>query len=295
MPKVAIIVLNYNGRDCLPGCLSSLGSLSYPDKEIIVVDNGSSDDSFTTAKKDFPDCSFIENGKNLGFAAGMNRGIRSALERGADFVWLFNYDAQAAPDSLSLLIDTASSHQEAGLLSPAITDQHGKAWFAKGQIDFLRMRAIHIRPEPRELAAGAYPSRFLTGCALLIRRDVFEKIGFLDERFFLYYEDADFCLRAANAGFGCLIVPGARVKHTEISSENPEKTYHLVYSGLIFSKQHAPRILKPWLAGYATIRRLKNRFDRLLGREDADAVCRAFKDFDRYGNLPSYLDRHRQL
>jgi GT2 family glycosyltransferase len=128
MPKVAIIVLNYNGRDCLPGCLSSLGSLSYLDKEVIVVDNGSSDDSLMAAKENFPECSFIENGENLGFAAGMNRGIRSALEHGTDFVWLFNYDASSAPDTLDKIIRVAEAHPEAGLLSPVISDHDGKIW-----------------------------------------------------------------------------------------------------------------------------------------------------------------------
>ncbi len=294
MPKVAIIVLNWNGHDCLPGCLSSLDSLSYPDKEIIVIDNGSSDDSLALAKRDFPHCLFIENSENLGFASGMNRGIRVALDRGADYVWLFNYDAQAAADSLSLLIDTASSHPEAGLFSPVITDQNEKVWFAKGQIDFLRMRATHVEPSPRELTADAYPSPFLTGCALLIRRGALESIGFFDEDFFLYYEDADLCLRAKASGFHSLVVPKARVIHAEKSRENPEKTYYLVLSGLMFSAKHAPRLIRPYLAIYATIRRLKNRLDLLRGRDEAEAVAKAYRDFDRYEH-PSLLDRHRQL
>jgi hypothetical protein len=278
---VAIIVLNWNGRDCLPRCLTSLEALSYPDKEIIVVDNGSSDDSLAHVKRDFPHCLFIENGGNLGFASGMNRGIRLALERGADYVWLFNYDAEAAPDALSLLIDAATSHPEAGLLSPAITGPDGALWFGKGRIDFLRMRALHVAPSSEELSSVAYPSPFLTGCALLINKATIEKIGFLDEDFFLYYEDADYCLRARKAGLQCLVVPKARVMHAEKSQENPEKTYYLVLSGLLFSAKHTPKLLRPYLAGYATIRRLKNRLDLLCGRDKAETVARAFKDFAR--------------
>ena len=292
MPKTAIIVLNWNGRDCLPACLLSLQSISYRDKEIIVVDNGSSDDSLAIAKCDFPHCLFIENGTNLGFAGGMNRGIRTALERGAEYVWLFNSDAQAKPDTLTTLIEVAKIHPEAGLFSPIITNSNGQTWFAKGRIDFLRMRALHTEPSPRELTSPAYESQFLTGCALLIQKKALEKAGFLDERFFLYYEDADLCLRAANYGFQSLVVPKARVMHAEKSRENPEKTYYLVLSGLLFSAKHAPRLLRPYLAGYATIRRLKNRLDLLCGRDKAEAVARAYRDFDRYAN-PSLLDRHR--
>jgi GT2 family glycosyltransferase len=294
-PRVAIIVLNYNGQNCLPDCLTSLEALSYPDKEIIVVDNGSTDDSLALAKRNFPQCIFIENKTNLGFAGGMNSGIRFAIERGADFLWLFNYDAVAKKESLSLLVEATMKHPMAGLLSPVITGQNGEIWFAKGRIDFLRMRAVHVPSSIEDIASDAYPSSFLTGCALFIKREVIEKIGFLDEGFFLYYEDADFCLRAAKAGFQSLVVPRARVIHAEKSRKNSEKTYHLVYSGLRFSAKHAPLALRPYLLGYATIRRLKNRLDLLRRRDGAASVARAFRDFSRYEHLPSFLDRYRQL
>lgn len=279
LPRVAIIVLNYNGRDCLPGCLRSLERLRYEDKDIIIVDNGSADGSLVSAEKQFPQFAFVRNGKNLGFAKGMNIGMHLALERGAQWVWIFNNDAEAAPSALSRLIAVAQGNPRVGLLSPMVYGKDGEAWFGKGRVDYLRMRTLHIRPAGGELASKAYPSAFLTGCALLIKRELIETIGFLDERFFLYYEDADYSLRASAAGFACLTVPGATVSHREKSRENPQKTYFLVRSGLLFFEKHAPFFLRPYLQAYVTMRRAKNLVDRLRGKDGAALeTYRAYQD-----------------
>src|SRR3989304_7306263 len=204
-PQVGIIVLNYNGRRCLLPCLQSLDQLEYPNKEIIVVDNNSTDGSLKEAQKKFPHFVFVRNKKNEGFAKGMNIGIKEALARGAKRCWIFNYDAEAHPQTLDKLISAAQENPRAGLLSPIIYEtNNNNLWFAKGRIDFLRMRTLHIHPTSEELNAKTYKSEFLTGCALLIKKELIEKIGFLDERFFLYYEDADYSLLAIQAGFDCL-------------------------------------------------------------------------------------------
>lgn len=278
--RVAIIVLNYNGKDCLPKCLRSLGKLRYGQKEIIIVDNGSTDGSLEAAEREFPEFSYIRNGENLGFAKGVNAGMREAFRRGAQWCWLFNPDAEAEEDALTLLIEAAAEERSAGLLSPLIRESGTQdVWFAKGRIDFWRMRAEHIRPSREESEKRYYESGFLTGCALLIRRDVVETIGFLDESFFLYYEDADFSLRARKAGFKTLVVPRSLVRHSERSRSNPGKPYHLVYSGLLFFRKHAPRLFRPYLSAYVTMRRMKNRLDLLLGREGALAVHRAYTGY----------------
>jgi GT2 family glycosyltransferase len=293
-PKVAIIVLNWNGRDCLHDCLISLSNLHYDRKDIIVVDNASTDGSYEEAKRSFPNYHFMTTGTNLGFAGGMNAGIRAALERGADWCWLFNNDATAHPDSLNILIHHSFALPQAGLLSPIIFDpQHESLWFGKAIIRFFRMRTEHVMPKDAELGLAHYSSPILTGCALLIRKEVFARIGFLDETFFLYYEDADFSLRASQAGFGLSIVPQAIVQHKESSQSNPEKIYHLVRSGLIFFDRHTPWYIRPYLCIYATIRRTKNLIDRLLGREEAFRVGQAYADY--YAEHPSLFAHIRQL
>lgn len=280
-PKVGIIVLNYNGARCLPACLRSLDRLEYPAKEIIVVDNDSTDDSLETAEKRFPHFTFVRNAKNEGFAKGMNAGMRLAFSHKAEWVWLFNYDAIADPQSLVTLILAARENPRAGLLSPVISEtERGSRWFAKGKIEYLRMRTRHIPPTKEDLASKAYPSKFLTGCALLIKKELTDAIGFLDERFFLYYEDADYSVRATRAGFACLVVPEAEVMHSEASNARPEKTYFLVYSGLLFFKKWASPLMRPYLAAYVTMRRVKNFFDRLCGRREAAREAhRAYRDY----------------
>lgn len=281
VPKVGIVVLNYNGADCLTACLSSLDRLEYDDKEIIVVDNGSSDDSFSQAEALFPHFTFIRNGKNEGFAKGMNIGMRRAFLHGARWCLLFNYDAEIDVQALSFLRVAAQKHPRAGLLSPAIYKKGSDLlWFGKGRIEFLRMRAIHREPSRKELASESYQSGFLSGCALFIKKELVHAIGFLDERFFLYYEDADYSLRATQAGFDCLVVPQARVWHSEESNNNPKKTYFLVYSGLLFFQKHTPFLLRPYMVLYATIRRAKNFIDRIFWRSRAvEEVHRAYEKF----------------
>jgi GT2 family glycosyltransferase len=281
LPRVGIIVLNYNGKCCLLPCLQSLDQLEYQNKEIIVVDNNSTDGSLEDAKKEFPHFTFVRNQKNEGFAKGMNIGIKETLSRGAKWSWLFNYDAMAHPQALSKLISVAQENSKAGLLSPIIYEVNSdNMWFAKGKIDFLRMRTCHIKPTKRELSSKTYRSEFLTGCALLIKKELIEKIGFLDENFFLYYEDADYSLRAAQAGFDCLVVPEAKVSHDEKSQLNSKKIYYLVYSGLLFFNKWMPFYLRPYLVVYVTMRKIKNFWDRLYKKDAiAQEVHRAYGDY----------------
>ncbi|MDP3957059.1 MAG: glycosyltransferase family 2 protein [bacterium] len=280
-PRVAVIVLNYNGKECLPRCLNSLAQLEYSNREIIIVDNHSSDDSLLVAEKTFPQLTFIRNAENAGFAKGMNIGIRAALAHGAEWCWLINYDTEIDRSALTRLIAAAQKFPNAGLLSPVIYEKESnRPWFAKGRVDFFRMRAIHVAPTRKDLSSDSYPSEFLTGCALLIKKELIGAIGFLDERFFLYYEDADYSLRAASAGFACLVVSGARVRHSEVSQANPGKKYFLVYSGLLFFEKHAPLFLRPYLWLYVTIRRVKNRLDVVLKNSPAALeVRRAYQHF----------------
>jgi GT2 family glycosyltransferase len=281
LPRVGIIVLNYNGKNCLLSCLQSLDRLEYSNKEILVVDNNSIDGSLEEAEKKFPHFIFVRNQKNEGFARGMNIGIKEALMRRAKWCWIFNYDAVAHPQALDKLISAAQENPKVGLLSPIICEANNdNLWFAKGEIDFLRMRTLHIQPTKQELAAKTYKSEFLTGCALLIKKELIEKIGFLDERFFLYYEDVDYSLRASRAGFDCLVAPEAKISHSEESKLNPNKIYYLVYSGLLFFYKWAPLYLKPYIAVYVTMRRIKNFWDRLYKKDAiAQEVYRAYKDY----------------
>jgi len=275
-PKVNIIVLNYNGKDDLKRCLLSLFRLNYPNFEVVVVDNASEDGSLEEAKQFFPKVSYIKNEQNLGFSAGNNVGIRYSLEKMADFVLLLNNDTEVEADFLTKMIEEAEKNPSAGLISPLIlAGDANDVWFSGAKIDWLRMKTVHLN--------GALDA--LSGCAILIRAQVFAKIGLFDEDFFLYFEDTDFSLRAVRAGFSNLLVREAVVRHFEKSEQNKKnKTYWLVLSGLIFFQKNSSNYLKLWYSFYVFLRKTKNKLDLRRDAHNviAQAVQKAYLDFKQF-------------
>lgn len=279
-PKVFVIILNYNGMDVLKRCLLSVFKSEYPNLEIVLVDNNSTDGSLEMAKSTFSKPIFIRNEENLGFAAGNNVGIRFALERMADFVVLLNNDTEVEKDFLEKLVAMALRQPEAGILSPVIFDGNTRQiWFAGGQLNWWTMKAKH---ETAARTEEFYETDFITGCAMLVRKEVFREIGLLDEDYFLYWEDADFSWRARKAGFKLGVVSDSWVYHFEKSERKREqKLYWLVISGLIFFKKNASFFKKMWLKVYLQLRKIKNQWDIVLNKENREAVAvqRAYKDF----------------
>lgn len=180
-------------------------------------------------------------------------------------------------DALSELI-LAARNMPLALFSPIIFDNEGKVWFSGGKLSWWRMRAFHRK-------VSCFQERgqeFLTGCAPSIPLATIDVIGEFDENYFLYYEDADFCLRAKKAGFQLCMVPKAAVDHTEASRTYARKVYYLVYSGLLFFFKHASGMKAGYMRTYVTIRKLKNWIDCLLfGGEEAALVRQAYVDFFR--------------
>lgn len=275
--EVIAIVLNYNGGEEVLSTLESLLAGNVR-PEILVIDNASSDNSPLLIQKEFPNLEILPQSRNLGFAAGMNVGIRSGLSRGARFFWLVNNDAKVEKDTLEKLLTVAHSKRSIGLLSPAIFTPEGKPWFLGGRISYGRMRAEHTFSQKSK--NSFYPTEYLTGCVLLIPRKTIEKIGFLNEKYFLYYEDVAYSLTAKRAGFQTVVVPNARAFHTEQSRFLQDKIYWLVRSGLTFFREESPWYWRPWISLFLFLRKLKNRRDRLLTPEDriAREVERAYTD-----------------
>jgi len=227
-PRVFVIIVNWNLKYDTIALIRSILTGSYIPYRVIVVDNGSSDGSVEAILEHFGDAvDLIVNKENIGFAAGANRGIHHALTHGADFVLILNNDTIVARDMLEKLIDMAIHTPDIGILSPAIFyyDQPNRVWYLGDRhVRWLpiplRISANMLRPDNKILLVN-----YVTGCAMLIRRSVLDKIGMFDERYFMYYEDADFCKRAEQAGFSIACVPAARVWHKVSGSTRGNISY----------------------------------------------------------------------
>ena len=213
LPRVAVVVLNWNGLEDTLECLESLSRSVYPNMEVIVVDNGSSDGSPEEIALRFPDVHLIRNPGNMGFSGGNNVGIREAFRRDADFVWLLNNDTVVEPATLDHLIRAARQSDEIGLVSPVIRffEDRTRIQFCGSYIDWKKSRIVKV--EKPESLPGNGKDISLWGTALLIKRGVLERAGYLDEKYFAYHEDEEYCMRAARTGFRCVVVPEARVFH----------------------------------------------------------------------------------
>jgi len=254
LPQVVIIVLNWNGLNDTLECLESLSRLDYPVYEVMVVDNGSSDGSVSVIRERFPFVTVIENGENLGYAGGNNVGLRYALARGTDYALLLNNDTEAAPDSLRLLVGAAEADPAVGIAGPTIYyyDQPQVIWSAGGAIDWRRGQTWMVGLDERDVAQFGQEPRevdFVTGCALLVKRAVLERAGLLDERFFAYYEETEWCVRARRAGFKVVHVPRAHIWH-KISpvarADSPVVHYYMTRNRLLFLRLAGAGI-RAWL------------------------------------------------
>jgi len=214
-PAVTAVILNWNNAAATRACLRSLAALDYDNLSILVVDNASSDGSADELALDGR-VELIRNGANLGFTGGANTGIRHAMRRRPDFVWLVNSDAVVAPQVLRQLVDAAARDNRAGLLSPVFHDpESGRPeWLASRFDPVARIATQTDDPVTAAEWCQHFPAQIvLLGTALLISRSVIETIGELDEQFFAYVEDVDYSLRATAAGFRNVIVPDAEVGH----------------------------------------------------------------------------------
>lgn len=292
--KIFVIILNYNGGKDLLKTIQSIVDSSYENLEIVLVDNNSADDSLSLARQGvMTPCSdeeklsqihFIENEKNLGFGAGNNVGIKFAFENEADYIFLLNNDALVQKNTISNLIEFIKNERNVGLVSPVIYFDlnYKKVWFCGGKINWWKMRAEHYDSGRVQACLNPIETEYVTGCAMLISREVFEKVGLFDENIFLYYEDTDLSLRVKNAGLRNLIVSNSKVFHAEKSEENQsEKIYWLVLSGIYFFKKHAKGFRGVYLSTYLFLRKFKNFLDVKFRSNDINlAVRRAYKDVE---------------
>jgi GT2 family glycosyltransferase len=257
-PPLAVILVNWNGKDVTLECLASLQKIDYPNLQVLVVDNGSIDGSVDAIRSAYPSTGILALPINRRFAGGNNAGIAQALAAGAEYILLLNNDTVVAPDLVTHMLHRFHTEKRCGMVAPKIfyADAPDHLWFAGGKISFWTgtMRHIGIR----EIDHGQYDTPrtidYASGCCILTSREVILKAGALDESFFMYAEDADWSMRVRKAGYRILYEPQAKVWHKLSVSAGGHlslfKMRHKAFSNLRFFARHARWyhwLTFPWL------------------------------------------------
>jgi GT2 family glycosyltransferase len=290
--SVWVVPVNFNGLEDTRKCLRSLAGLSAP-ASVVVVDNASKDDPTAVLKAEFPWAHVVRNGTNGGWSGGNNTGIRFALDRGGGFVILLNNDTTVHPELVSRLLAAAAAHPEYGVIGPVIrymdepdqTMTDGTVFNRPGYPGFLQREAVPERTTDPPTVADV---DIVNGCCMMVRAEVFRRVGLIDDRFFLIHEESDFCLRVREAGWKCGVLAEALVWHKgssafKRSGKRWQRYYDTRNLGLLLSKHLArTRTGRRDVASYAHyLRYAYHRYchEREDGQPDAaDAVLEGLVD-----------------
>lgn len=239
MKKLTVIVLAWNGLELTRATLDSLARCRVPSgwkAHVLVVDNASTDGTPAALAAEYPWAELLALPENRRFAGGNNAGLERALEQGADAVMLLNNDVQADPALYEKLLAALGEDPRAGAAAPLIyhaapTD---RIWYAGGACEPWLAYSAHraIRERDRGRFRSIEETGYLTGCCLLATAEAWRKVGFLDERYFIYAEDADWSLRARAAGYRLLFVPTARLWHMVSASSGGAANAWKIYQRL---------------------------------------------------------------
>lgn len=249
MSSVYVIVPSWNAADSIAACLDSLTEQTLP-PTIVVVDNGSADNSVELIKSKYKDVVVLEQSKNLGFAGGVNVGIKYAIEKGAELVALFNNDAAADKDWLKSLSATMSANNKLGIVTGKLLSADGKTIDSTGEC-----YSIWGLPFPRgrgEPVSDKYDTQTVifgaSGGASLYKVEMLKQIGLFDEVFFAYYEDIDLSFRAQLAGWQVAYQPAALAYHETGSTSAKIKgfrTYQTIKNLPLLGRKNMPAKLLP--------------------------------------------------
>ena len=296
-PLIIIIILNTNRREDTLACLASLAQSDYGNYQIIVLDNASTDGSAEAIRAAYPEVTVVPLAENKGYAGNNNVGIAVALERGADWVLVLNEDTVLDPACLREMITAVLPHPDVGITGPMVYhfSEPTIIQSAGGAMN-RNLHAWHrAENEPDQ---GQFQEveavEWIHGCAIMVRRDVFEQLGMLDERFFYYWEETELCLRTRRGGWRILFVPAAKLWHKGVQLDynpSPNVTYYNTRNRLLMLSRHnAP--WRAWLYAWGQYARtlvswsVKPRW-RHMGEHRA-AMWQGIQDFrqGRWGKRP---------
>jgi GT2 family glycosyltransferase len=240
--RIWVIVVNWRQPDATLHCLASLERAGAALDDVVVVDNESRGEVERLTRAQYPGVTVLSQSENLGFGTAVNIGARYALARGATAVLLLNNDATLMPNAMQSLRDSLAASSGVGVFTAKVflTEMPDRLWAVGGV--FTGRRVVELGAGERD--TGAYDDRrldFVYGCAMLIRGDVFRELSGFDERYFLYYEDIDLCLRARERGWDVGMAANAHVLHEGSRSTRNEpmiKVYHHARSRALFFSRH---------------------------------------------------------
>lgn len=297
-PKVIIIILNWNGMKYTSECIYSLLNIEYDNFEILIVDNNSTEEDINKLKillDNNKKVKAIFNKQNHGFAGGNNIGIDYSLNNGAEYIMILNNDTVVEKNFMKPLIEVFNNHKNVGIVAPQINyfDHPDIIWSAGGYISKIRGSGFALSNiNEKKVKYLEKEVAFVSGCCMLIKKEVFEAIGNLDVQYFMYLEDVDFCLRASKAGFRIFVSHGSKIYHkVGKSTDNnlkPLPLYYVTRNRLLFlRKNYKDFFIIGFL--YVLITMVLKSFIWFISgkKENLKPIIFAFRDFfkSRFGSI----------
>jgi len=295
-PYVVNLILNTNRRHDTLACLASIANSTYPNQMTIVLDNNSTDGSVESIRLAFPQVKIVELTQNLGYAGNNNLGIREALSMGADWIFVLNEDTLLAPDCTEKLVSAAVIDPRTGVAGPMVYHHEEPAVIqSAGVMLDNKWRSFHIGQNEVDHGQFSIPQQVncVSGCAMLVRRELVEQVGMLDERFYYYWEETEWCIRAKKSGWNILHVPEAKMWHKGVQlnyQPKPSVTYYDTRNWLLLlSKHQAPLAVRMhawwrtfWIMTSWTI---QPKWRQMVGHRSM--MWKGFRDylFKRWGAL----------
>ena len=240
-PKVVVSILNWNGVQLTIPCIKAILQDNYPNVHVVVLDNGSTENEATIIDEHFNyDNVYVHRSDtNLGFAGGHNYIINHLIPKDYDYCLLLNQDAIVEADCIKYLVQYMEENPDVAVSGPTVLEEDGRTIQSIGADINLKNGKVISRYQGEAIEETPYMEPHQVDCIIgncfLMRKDAIEKVGILDEEFFAYYEEADWCTRATQSGYTCAVVPIAQVRHSKSGGFRP---YYIARNMVWFMQKH---------------------------------------------------------